>query len=206
LTLREQGDQLQVQWGKATDTIQQVTGGVLEIHDGNEVKQAKLTPEDVRNGGTLAFTPRSDDVSLRLRIDGQNGQTTSQSFRFLPTMKGPQPTQELPRTGTTVVNVRTPSMVRIKPAARKTFHPPVLLAMAPRTTDIEGPPALDFNLLVARSREPAVATGCSSAGARCAGPREAEASASRVFAAKSVGQGSARSRDALRGRAEWGNG
>ena len=99
LRVEGQGDRVLLSWNRRNSVVRSADGGLLHIDDGMQHRDVRLDAAQVENGAVL-YRPRSDDVSFRLDVHGQDGRTIKESLRVLDS--GGRPSQALDVTsGTT---------------------------------------------------------------------------------------------------------
>ena len=82
LSVRDEGGKLHLTWDRGSETAKSATGGVLEIDDASSPTTIALRPSDVADG-SLIYTPRSSDITFRLRILNSSGRYVSEMLRVV---------------------------------------------------------------------------------------------------------------------------
>jgi hypothetical protein len=85
--IESKGDGILLAWNRLHPIVQSATEGILQIDDGVRHREVHLDPEQVANG-FLVYRPASDDVTFRLELRGERGETIRQSMRVLDGRKG----------------------------------------------------------------------------------------------------------------------
>jgi hypothetical protein len=80
LTVTARQHQLEIRWNQQAAAIAESINGVMKITDGGTTEAVPFDREQLRDG-FVAYTPRTNDVSIRLEVTGQDGGTTSESIR-----------------------------------------------------------------------------------------------------------------------------
>jgi hypothetical protein len=72
--------QLEIHWNNDATPIRNAAKGVMRISDGGVQEVLELDATQLRNG-TVAYSPTSNDVTVRLEVNSVDGTTSSESMR-----------------------------------------------------------------------------------------------------------------------------
>jgi Gram-negative bacterial TonB protein C-terminal len=86
LKLSNSGDRLQLSWNQGAPAVRDASDAILEISDGADHRQVRLTSREVANGSVL-YRPNTEDVAFRLEVHGREGETLSETMRVLGDLK-----------------------------------------------------------------------------------------------------------------------
>lgn len=86
LKLSNEGDRVQLSWNQDNAAVRTAGEAILEIYDGVDHRQVRLTARELASGSVL-YRPNTDDVVFHLEVHGAQGQTASQTMRVLGTSK-----------------------------------------------------------------------------------------------------------------------
>lgn len=95
LRVEFQGDHLLVSWNRQSSTVREAVAGVLRIEDGGERRNVHLDGTQVA-AGSILYKPASDDVTFRLELYGDQGNTTVESMRVLAPRDSAAPSPSAP--------------------------------------------------------------------------------------------------------------
>ena len=90
LQAERQNADLKITWNRESASISNATLGVISIKDGDSRRTISLEAAQVR-GGSLLYTPVSDEVQMELAVATPAGNATESVLVVLPTM-GPAQT------------------------------------------------------------------------------------------------------------------
>jgi len=91
---RSNGDLL-LTWNRDTDAIRNATKATLLITDGAQTENVDMDLSQLRNNGSIVYSPSSSDVSFKMEVIGRDQtKTTSESVRMLRTRPSPLDTQQ----------------------------------------------------------------------------------------------------------------
>ena len=82
LNVASSAGRLDVSWDHNSPVVLTGTGAVLTITDGDITKRIQLDEKQMRDG-SIAYTPFSMDVNLRLEVGGPDGKTIGESVRVI---------------------------------------------------------------------------------------------------------------------------
>jgi hypothetical protein len=80
LTLTTRPHQLEIRWNRESAAIAACDKGVMRITDNGITEVVPFDQGQLRDG-YVAYTPKTNDVSIRLEVTGQDGGATSESIR-----------------------------------------------------------------------------------------------------------------------------
>jgi hypothetical protein len=80
LTVASRQHQLEIRWNRQAAAIAASSNGVMKITEAGKTQAVPFDEEQLRDG-FVAYTPTTNDVSIRLEVTGQDGGTTSESIR-----------------------------------------------------------------------------------------------------------------------------
>ncbi len=86
LRISGSGERVQLSWNRNTPAAKNGRDGILEIRDGSNRREIRLTAAEIANGSIL-YLPKTDDVVFRLEIHGAAGQKVSESLSLPSTLK-----------------------------------------------------------------------------------------------------------------------
>jgi hypothetical protein len=72
--------QLEIRWNRGSAAITSSDRGVMNITESGITESVPFDQDQLRNG-YVAYTPRTNDVSIRLEVIGKDGGRTSESIR-----------------------------------------------------------------------------------------------------------------------------
>jgi hypothetical protein len=72
--------QLEIRWNRASPTIAASDQGVMRITEAGTTEAVPFD-QDQLHDGYVAYTPKTNDVNIRLEVTGKDGSTTSESVR-----------------------------------------------------------------------------------------------------------------------------
>ena len=72
--------QLEIHWNNDATPIRNAAKGVMRISDGGAQKVLQLDATQLRDGA-VAYSPTSNDVTVRLEVNSVDGTTSSESTR-----------------------------------------------------------------------------------------------------------------------------
>ncbi len=84
LAVIERDGQLQIQWNRASQTIANSSGGMLEIVDGQDQRSVPMNRSELAQG-SFTYARKSGDVQVRLVVNGSSGQRMEEASRFIGT-------------------------------------------------------------------------------------------------------------------------
>ena len=102
---RQNGD-LELNWSRESALIGTATSGVISIQDGESKRQIALDSTQVR-GGSLLYSPISDQIVMQLTVTTPAGPVTESVMVVMPKVGGPR-TIPLPPTKTSSASVAPP--------------------------------------------------------------------------------------------------
>ena len=80
LTVASRSHQLEIRWNRESATIAAADKGVMRITESGTTEVVPFEQDQLRDG-YVAYTPKTNDVSIRLEVTGKDGGTTSESIR-----------------------------------------------------------------------------------------------------------------------------
>lgn len=80
LRVVSRGNQLEIHWNHDTATIRNAAKGVMRISDGGVQEVVEFDPTQLRDGA-VAYSPKSNDVSVRFEVNALDGTSLSESVR-----------------------------------------------------------------------------------------------------------------------------
>jgi hypothetical protein len=80
LTVTTRQHQLEIRWNRESGAIAGCDKGVMRITDDGITEAVPFDQGQLRDG-YVAYTPKTNDVSIRLEVTGKDGGTTSESIR-----------------------------------------------------------------------------------------------------------------------------
>lgn len=80
LTVTSRPHQLEIRWSRASPAILESDRGVMKITEDGITESVPFDQTQLRDG-YVAYTPKTNDVSIRLEVTGKDGGTTSESLR-----------------------------------------------------------------------------------------------------------------------------
>jgi hypothetical protein len=80
LTVASHEHQLEIHWNRQAAAITASSNGVMKITEAGKTQAVPFDQDQLRDG-FVAYTPTTNDVSIRLEVTGQDGGTTSESIR-----------------------------------------------------------------------------------------------------------------------------
>jgi hypothetical protein len=89
LHAERQNSDLQLTWNRGSALIANALSGVISIHDGESNRQIVLDSTQVR-GGSLLYSPTSDQILLQLTVTTPAGTVTESVMVVLPMVGSPQ--------------------------------------------------------------------------------------------------------------------
>jgi len=140
LRAERQGEDLKIVWDHNSPAVAAATSGVLDINDGGATRQIPMTADQVRFG-SLLYSPRSEQVSVRLTTLQDNRNTEQESVLVL--LRKPPQTQsgngpQSPHIPFEVKTERISSSISsTRVSSTRAFVPP------PGKSEIKPPVALD---------------------------------------------------------------
>ena len=72
--------QLEIRWNRASPALAASEGGVMKITENGITESVPFDQAQLRDG-YVSYTPKTNDVSVRLEVTDKNGTTTSESIR-----------------------------------------------------------------------------------------------------------------------------
>jgi len=84
LAVIERDGQLQIQWNRASQTIANSKGGMLEIADGPDHRSVPMNRSELAQG-SFTYARKTGDVQVRLVVNGSSGQRMEEASRFIGT-------------------------------------------------------------------------------------------------------------------------
>ncbi len=80
LTVKALPHQLEIRWNRQSDRIATSEKGEMKITEEGITESVPFDPSQLHDG-YVAYTPKTNDVSIRLEVTGKDGVTTSESVR-----------------------------------------------------------------------------------------------------------------------------
>jgi hypothetical protein len=80
LTVASHQHQLEIHWNRQAAAITASSNGVMKITEAGKTQAVPFDQDQLRDG-FVAYTPATNDVSIRLEVTGRDGGTTSESIR-----------------------------------------------------------------------------------------------------------------------------
>ncbi len=80
LQVVSRGKQLEIHWNHDATPIRNAAKGVMRISDGGVQEVMEFDATQLRDG-TVAYSPTSNDVTVRLEVNSVDGTTSSESMR-----------------------------------------------------------------------------------------------------------------------------
>jgi hypothetical protein len=80
LTVKALPHQLEIRWNRQSDPIAASEKGEMKITEQGITESVPFDPSQLHDG-YVAYTPKTNDVSIRLEVTGKDGVTTSESVR-----------------------------------------------------------------------------------------------------------------------------
>jgi hypothetical protein len=74
--------QLEIRWNRAAPALASAASGTLRITEAGITEAVPFDPRELREG-YVAYTPKTNDVSIRLEVAGAQGGATSESIRVV---------------------------------------------------------------------------------------------------------------------------
>jgi hypothetical protein len=74
--------QLEIRWNRAAPAIASATKGSMSISEGGVTESIPFDQQELREG-YVAYTPKTNDVSVRLEVMGKDGAVTRESIRVV---------------------------------------------------------------------------------------------------------------------------
>jgi Gram-negative bacterial TonB protein C-terminal len=146
---RQNGDVV-LTWNRQSAPIASATSGVLFIQDGEATRQVSLDAAQVR-GGSILYSPATNQVQMRLTVTGPAGATTESVIVLLPKSGPPQvrtfappnpsPAPTAHRDAPETTSQLSPLKPFAAPDARRAARP-----SSPAAIDDPPPPSLSPNL------------------------------------------------------------
>ena len=128
---RSNGDLL-LTWNRDTDAIRNATKATLLITDGAQTENVDMDLSQLRNNGSIMYSPSSSDVSFKMEVIGRDqSKTTSEIVRMLRTRPSPLDAQQADTAKPAPVVTQTP----VAPAPAKTNDKPAATANATPAED-----------------------------------------------------------------------
>jgi hypothetical protein len=81
LSATPHADELEIRWNRESAAIVASEKGVMKITDAGATQAVPFDHDELLRDGYVAYTPRTNDVSIRLEVTGKDGGTTSESIR-----------------------------------------------------------------------------------------------------------------------------
>jgi hypothetical protein len=82
LKVAVQPQQLEIHWDRRSTRILAAEKGVIEIAEGDVTEKIPIDSQDLRDG-FVAYTPKTNDVSIRFEVSGADGDSTTESVRVV---------------------------------------------------------------------------------------------------------------------------
>ncbi len=82
LKVNSQPHQLEIRWNRAASAIAAAAKGTLNISEGGVTEAVPFEARELREG-YVAYTPRTNDVSIRFEVAGTDGGVTTESIRVV---------------------------------------------------------------------------------------------------------------------------
>src|SRR5262249_11397608 len=94
LRVERANGELLLTWNRDTDAIRNATKATLQITDGEQHENVDMDLAQLRNNGSIVYSPNSADVSFTMEVIGRDQtKTTSERVRVLRTRPSPFETQ-----------------------------------------------------------------------------------------------------------------
>jgi len=74
--------QLEIRWNRAAAAIASAVKGTMSISEAGVTEAIPFDPQELREG-YVAYTPKTNDVSIRFEVSGANGAATTESIRVV---------------------------------------------------------------------------------------------------------------------------
>jgi len=74
--------QLEIRWNRAASAITGAVKGTMSISEAGVTEAIPFDPRELREG-YVAYTPKTNDVSIRFEVSGANGAATTESIRVV---------------------------------------------------------------------------------------------------------------------------
>jgi len=82
LKVNAQPHQLEIRWNRAASAIAGAVKGTMSISEAGVTEAIPFDPRELREG-YVAYTPKTNDVSIRFEVSGANGAATTESIRVV---------------------------------------------------------------------------------------------------------------------------
>jgi protein TonB len=95
LRVERSNGELLLTWNRDTDAIRNATKATLLISDGEQHENIDMDLSQLRNNGSIVYSPSSSDVSFKMEVIGRDqSKTASEIVRILRTKQSPLETQQ----------------------------------------------------------------------------------------------------------------
>ncbi|HTS64507.1 MAG TPA: TonB family protein [Candidatus Acidoferrales bacterium] len=95
LHVERSNGELLLTWNRDSDAIRNATKATLLINDGEQHENVDMDLSQLRNNGSIVYSPSSSDVSFVMEVVGRDqSKTTSEQVRVLRTRPSPLDTQQ----------------------------------------------------------------------------------------------------------------
>jgi protein TonB len=95
LHVERNNGELLLTWNRDSDAIRSATKATLLISDGEQHENVDMDLSQLRNNGSIVYSPSSPDVSFKMEVIGrEQSKTTSEQVRVLRTRPSPLETQQ----------------------------------------------------------------------------------------------------------------
>ena len=95
LRVERSNGELLLTWNRDSDAIRNATKATLLIMDGEQHENVDMDLSQLRNNGSIVYSPSSSDVSFKMEVIGRDqSKTTSEQVRILRTRPSPLDTQQ----------------------------------------------------------------------------------------------------------------
>ena len=82
LKVNAQPHQLEIRWNRAASAIASAVSGTMSISEASVTQAIPFDSRELREG-YVAYTPKTNDVSIRFEVSGANGAATTESIRVV---------------------------------------------------------------------------------------------------------------------------
>ena len=82
LNITSREHQLEIRWNRESAAVMTSDGGTMKITDDGITEAVPFDQGQLRDG-YVAYTPKTNDVSIRLEVTGKDGGTASESTRWV---------------------------------------------------------------------------------------------------------------------------
>src|SRR5262249_21653081 len=119
LRVERANGELLLTWNRDTDAIRNATKATLQITDGEQHENVDMDLAQLRNNGSIVYSPNSADVSFTMEVIGRDQtKTTSERVRVLRTRPSPLETQAENKPAATTTTPTPPPAVTQTPVTQ----------------------------------------------------------------------------------------